>query len=89
MNKKNWADGNTYPANRVKYASEVIFRGQSGTTIIVSTEDNFLIERMIFYGRADSIKPGDKVRVYYTIHKDPVERWEAHALETETPKPSR
>ena len=81
MDKKNWADSNTYPTSRVKYASEVIFIGQSGTTIVVSTEDNFLTERMTFYGRASSIKSGDKVRVYYTIHKDPIERWEVHAIE--------
>jgi len=81
MDKKNWADGNTYPTTRVKYASEVIFIGQSGTTIVVSTEDNFLTERMTFYGRASSIKAGAKVRVYYTIHKDPIERWEVHAIE--------
>jgi hypothetical protein len=81
MDKKNWGDANTFPTNRVKYASEVIFRGQSGTTIVVSTEDNFITERMSFFGRAASIKTGDKIRIYYTIHKDPVERWEVHALE--------
>ncbi|GBU28635.1 hypothetical protein R84B8_02195 [Treponema sp. R8-4-B8] len=81
MDKKNWADDNTYPTSRVKYASEVIFRGQSGTTIVVSTKDNFLTERMTFYGRVNSINAGDKVRVYFTIHKDPIERWEVHALE--------
>jgi len=81
MDKKNWTDSNTYPTAPVRYASEVIFRGQSGTTIFVSTEDNFITERMSFYGRSNSIKIGDKIRVYYTIHKDPTERWEAHALE--------
>jgi len=81
MDKKNWGDSDTYPTSRVRYASEVVFMGQSGTTIFVSTEDNFLTEMMTFYGRASSVKIGDKIRVYYTIHKDPIERWEAHALE--------
>jgi len=81
IDKKNWGDNNTFPMSRVRYASEVIFNRQSGTTIVVSTEDNFLTETMSFYGRANSIKAGDKIRVYYTIHKDPIERWEAHALE--------
>jgi hypothetical protein len=81
MDKKNWGDSNTFPMNHIKYVSEVIFKGQSGTTIFVSTEDNFLTERMSFYGRTGSIKAGDKIRVFYTIHKDPIERWEVHALE--------
>ena len=81
MDKKKWGDNNTFPGKPVKYASEVIFRGQSGTDIFFSTEDNFITENMTFYGRVGSIKKGDKIRIYYTIQKDPAETWDVHALE--------
>jgi hypothetical protein len=65
----------------VKYVSEVIFKGQSSTTLTVSTPDNISTEKMSFGGRATGIKNGDKVRVYYTIAKDPLEIWEVQAIE--------
>jgi hypothetical protein len=84
MDKKDLRDGYTFPTVEVKYVSEVIFKGQSNTTITVSTDDNVLTERMNFTGRASSVKNGEKVRVYYTIAKDsrvPIERWEIQAIE--------
>jgi hypothetical protein len=65
----------------VKYVSELIFKGQSNTTIRVSTDDNVLTERMSFTGRASEVKTGDKIRIYYTIAKDPLEKWEIQAIE--------
>jgi len=81
MDKKKWGDNNTYPETPVKYASEVIFKGQNGTNIFFSTEDNFITEVMTFYGRVGSINKGDKIRIYYTIQKYPGETWEVQALE--------
>jgi hypothetical protein len=81
MDKKNHMRDNTFPTVRVKYVSDVIFKGQSGTTITVSTSDGVSTERMDFGGRAGAIKTGDKIRIYYTIAKDPLEIWEVQALE--------
>ena len=81
MNKKDYTKDYTLPTVKVKYVSEVLFLGQSNTTINVSTADNVLTERMSFTGRASSLKKGEKVRVYYTIAKDPLEQWEIQAIE--------
>jgi hypothetical protein len=81
MDKKDIRNDYTFPTVKVKYVSEVVFKGQSNTTITVSTSDNILTERMNFTGRASEIKNGEKVRVYYTIVKDPLEKWEIQAIE--------
>jgi hypothetical protein len=81
MNKKDRMNDYTFPTVRVKYVSEVIFKGQTNTTITVSTTDNSLTERMTFEARTSSLRNGDKVRVYYTIAKDPLEEWEVQAIE--------
>jgi hypothetical protein len=81
MDKKNYAKGNTFPTVREKYVSDVIFKGQSGTTITVSTSDGVSTERMNFGGRASNIANGQKIRVYYTIAKDPSEEWQIQAVE--------
>lgn len=81
MNKKDYTKDYTLPTVKVKYVSEVLFLGQSNTTISVSTVDNVLAERMSFTGRASSIKRGERIRVYYTIAKDPLEKWEIQAIE--------
>ena len=81
MNKKDYTKDYTLPTVKVKYVSEVLFLGQSNTTISVSTVDNVLAERMTFIGRTSSIKRGEKIRVYYTIAKDPLEQWEIQAIE--------
>jgi hypothetical protein len=81
MDKKDYMNDYTFPTVKVKYVSEVIFKGQSNTTITVSTPDNVLTERMNFTGRASAVKNGDKIRVYYTIAKDPIEKWEIQAIE--------
>lgn len=81
MNKKDPLNERTFPTVRVKYVSEVLFLGQSNTTITLSTTDNILTEKMSFTGRASSLKKGEKVRVYYTIAKDPLEEWEIQAIE--------
>ena len=81
MDKKDIRNDYTFPTIRVKYVSEVIFRGQSNTTISVSTDDNVLTERMNFTGRASSVSNGQRIRVYYTIAKDPLEKWEIQAIE--------
>jgi hypothetical protein len=81
MNKKDIRNENTLPEVRIKFVSEVIFKGQSNTTVTVSTSDNAFTERMEFLGRSSTIKTGDKIRIYYTIAKDPLEKWEVHALE--------
>ena len=81
MNKKDYTKDYTLPTVKVKYVSEVLFLGQSNTTISVSTADNVLTERMSFTGRASSIKRGERIRVYYTIAKDPLEKWEIQAIE--------
>jgi hypothetical protein len=72
---------NILPTVKVKYVSEVVFKGQTNTTITVSTDDNVLTERMSFTGRASAVRAGDKIRVYYTIAKDPLEKWEIQAIE--------
>jgi hypothetical protein len=81
MDKKDYMNDYTFPTVQVKYVSEVIFKGQSNTTITVSTPDNVLTERMNFTGRAPTVTIGEKIRVYYTIAKDPLEIWEAQAIE--------
>jgi len=81
MDKKDIYNNYTFPKVRVKYVSEVIFKGQTNTTITVSTSDNILTERMNFTGRASTIRNGEKIRVYYTIAKDPLEIWEIQAIE--------
>ena len=81
MNKKDYLKDYTLPTVKVKYVSEVLFLGQSNTTVTVSTVDNVLNERMSFIGRTSSIKRGEKIRVYYTIAKDPLEKWEIQAIE--------
>ena len=81
MDRKDIRNNFTNPTSRVRFVSEVIFRGQSNTTITVSTDDNVLTERMNFTGRASSITNGQRVRVYYTIAKDPLEIWEIQAIE--------
>jgi hypothetical protein len=81
MDKKDIRKEITLPGVKIKYVSEVIFKGQSNTTITVSTPDNILTERMNFTGRASAVKNGEKIRVYYTIAKDPLEQWEIQAIE--------
>jgi len=81
MDNKKYNNELTLPTFREKYASEVIFRGQSGTTITVSTPDGVLKEDMNFHGRTTGISNGSKIRVFYTIAKDPYEIWEAQAIE--------
>ena len=81
MDKKNIWNDYTFPTVRVKYVSEVIFKGQSNTVITVSTDDNVLTERMNFTGRASSVNNGQRIRIYYTIAKDPLEIWEIQAIE--------
>jgi hypothetical protein len=81
MDKKDIRNDYTLPTVKVKYVSEAVFKGQSNTTITVSTGDNILTERMSFAGRASSVKSGDTIRVYYTIAKDPLEKWELQAIE--------
>jgi hypothetical protein len=81
MDKKDIRKNNTFPTVRVKYVSEVVFKGQANTTITVSTSDNALTERMNFNARTTTLKNGDKIRVYYTIAKDPLEKWEVQAIE--------
>jgi hypothetical protein len=36
---------------------------------------------MNFSARTAAIKNGDKIRVYYTIAKDPLEKWDIQAIE--------
>jgi len=81
MDKKDLRNDYTLPRVKVKYASEVIFKGQSNTTITVSTSDNVLTEKMNFTGRASSVRNGARVFIYYTIAKDPLEKWEIQAIE--------
>lgn len=81
MDKKDLRNDYTFPRVRVKYVSEVVFKGQSNTNITVSTTDNVLTEIMNFTGRASSVRNGERVRVYYTIVKDPLEKWEIQAIE--------
>jgi hypothetical protein len=81
MDKKRYGYDITFPTVRVKYVSEVVFKGQSGTTITVSTDDGVATEQMNFGGRASGIENGQRIRVYYTIAKDPLEEWEVQALE--------
>ena len=81
MDKKDIRNNYTFPRVKVKYVSMVIFKGQSNTTITVSTDDDFLTETMNFTGRASSVKNNDKILVYYTIAKDPLEKWEIQAIE--------
>ncbi|MDR0655224.1 MAG: hypothetical protein LBG22_02820 [Treponema sp.] len=81
MNKKDIRNNYTLSEVKVKYVSEVVFKGQSNTTITVSTADDVLTEKMNFFGRASTIKNGDRIRVYYTIAKAPIEKWEIQAIE--------
>jgi hypothetical protein len=81
MDKKDIRNDYTFPKVKVKYVSFVLFKGQSNTTITVSTDDNFLTERMNFSGRASTIRNNEKILVYYTIAKDPLEKWEIQAIE--------
>ena len=81
MDKKDMRYNDTFPTVPIKYVSELIFKGQSNTTITVSTADNILTERMNFTGRASTLSNGQKVRVYYTIAKNPTEKWEIQAIE--------
>jgi hypothetical protein len=81
MDKKDIRNDYTFPTVKVKYVSEVVFEGQSNTTITVSTPDNVLTERMNFAGRASAVQSGERIRVYYTIAKDPLEKWEIQAIE--------
>lgn len=81
MDKKDLRNDYTFPRVRVKYVSEVVFKGQSNTNITVSTSDNVLTEIMNFTGRASSVRNGERIRVYYTIAKDPLEKWEIQAIE--------
>lgn len=81
MDKKDVFNEFTFPTVRVKYVSEVLFLGQSGTTLSVSTDDKILTERMTFTGRVSAVSAGEKVRIYYTIAKDPLEKWEIQAIE--------
>jgi hypothetical protein len=81
MDKKDIRNDYTFPTVKVKYVSEVVFKGQSNTTVTVSTTDNILTERMNFTGRASAVQNREKVRVYYTIAKDPFEEWQIQAIE--------
>ena len=81
MNKKDIFNDYTFPTVQVKFVSEVIFRGQTNTTITVSTVDNILTERMNFTGRASSVGNSERIRVYYTIAKERVSRFSNEALE--------
>ncbi|GMO49612.1 MAG: hypothetical protein Ta2G_06650 [Termitinemataceae bacterium] len=81
MDKKKHSNEYSLPTVRVKYVSEVIFKGQSGTVVTVSTPDGILTEKMNFTGRATNVKNGSKAKVYYTIAKDPGEIWDIQAIE--------
>ena len=81
MDKKDLRNNYTFPSVKVKYVSEVLFMGQTNTTITLCTDDKVLTEHMTFTGRASNIKKGEKIRVYYTIYKNPLEEWEIQAIE--------
>lgn len=81
MDRKDIGNDYTFPAVKTKYVSEVIFKEQSNITVTVSAPGSILTERMNFTGQASTVKKGGKIRVYYTIAKDPLEKWEAQAIE--------
>lgn len=81
MDKKNLGNDYTFASVKIKYCSEVLFLGQTNTTVQVSTPDKVLTENMDFIGQTSSLSKGEKVRVYYTISKEPLEKWEVQAIE--------
>ncbi len=81
MDKKDLRNNYTLPSVKIKYVSEVLFMGQTNTIITVCTDDKILTEHMNFTGRASNVNKGEKVRVYYTICKNPLEEWEIQAIE--------
>lgn len=81
MDKKDIRNNYTFPSVKAKYVSEVLFMGQTNTTITVCTDDKILTERMKFTGRVTNVKQGERIKVYFTICKNPLEEWEIQAVE--------
>jgi len=70
--------------SEVKYVSEVIFKGQTGRIVTVSSSDNALTEKMDLYGgQSLSIQNGAKIRIYYTVSRSGSDKeiWAIHAIE--------
>jgi hypothetical protein len=80
MDKKDYRNDYSFPTVKVWFVSEVIFKSQAGTTLTVATEDGILTERIEFGKRSD-LKAGQKIRIFYYIAKDPLEKWVAQAIE--------
>jgi len=64
----------------LQYVSDVTFVSQNGLDIQFSSDDK-AISQMMNIDQRSGLKPGQKVRVYYTIMRSPMTRWDVVAIE--------
>jgi tetratricopeptide (TPR) repeat protein len=63
-----------------KFASDVVFATQDGTDIYFKTADNAITQHMKI-GSRSGLTPGQKVRIYYTVKRNPYTEWNVDAIE--------
>jgi len=64
----------------LQYVSDLKFVRQNGTDISFSSDDNAITQNMSIDQRS-GLQAGQKVRVYYTIMRSPLTRWDVIAIE--------
>jgi tetratricopeptide (TPR) repeat protein len=64
----------------LQYVSDLKFVRQNGTDITFSSDDNAITQNMSIDQRS-GLQAGQKVRVYYTIMRAPLTRWDVIAIE--------
>jgi hypothetical protein len=66
--------------DRRRFISDVVFVSQSGTTVLFKTADNAISQYMKIDARS-GLTPGQKVRIYYRVTRDPLTEWQIIAIE--------
>jgi hypothetical protein len=64
----------------LEYVSDLTFVRQNGTGITFSSDDNAITQSMGIDQRS-GLQAGQRVRVYYTIMRSPLTRWDVIAIE--------
>jgi len=64
----------------LQYVSDLKLVRQNGTDITFSSDDNAITQNMSIDQRS-GLQAGQKVRVYYTIMRSPLTRWDVIAIE--------
>jgi tetratricopeptide (TPR) repeat protein len=63
-----------------RFVSDVVFVSQNGTDIFFKTADNAISQHMKI-GSRSGLSPGQKVRIYCTVSRNPYTEWNVNAIE--------